>query len=168
MRLILPGRRINIPVLRSQHGRSRSGVWTFISSNWTYILGRWGSTYSSYFCAMPGPSLCSVIAISSACRPHSSIHGSSLLECFGFSFRLCLPRARSEIHSLLFALLSPLFLPRFLGIYPLQSDFLFLCALSFPLYASFPHGLSCTYDFDPLLLLSIPLFLAFHCFCLIL
>lgn len=118
------------------------------------ILGLWVSTYSSYFCAMSGPSSCSVIAISSACGPHSSIHGSSLLECFGFSFRLCLPRARSEIHSLLFALLSPLFLPRFLDIYPLQSDFPFLCALSFPLYASFPHGLSCTYDFDPLLLLS--------------
>lgn len=128
------------------------------------ILGLWVSTYSSYFCAMSGSPSCSVIAISSACGPHSSIHGSSLLECFGFSFRLCLPRARSEIHSLLFALLSPLFLPRFLDIYPLQSNFPFLCSLSFPLCASFPRGLSCTYDFDPLFLL----FLMFHCFCLLL
>lgn len=52
---------------------------------------------------------------------------------------------------------------------PSNLTFLFLCSLSFPLYCSFPHGLSCTYDFDPLLLLSsIPLFLAFHCFCLLL
>lgn len=104
-------------------------MWTFLSSDWTYILGLWVSTYSSYFCAMSGQSPCSVIAISSACGPDSSIHTSSLLECSGFSFRLCLSRARSEIHSLLFALLSPLFLPRFLDIYPLQSDFLFLCSL---------------------------------------
>lgn len=81
--LILPGRRINIPVLPRQHGRSGSGVWTFPSSDWTSILGIWISTYPSYLCAMFGPSPYSLIAISSTCGPHSSIHGSSLLECFG-------------------------------------------------------------------------------------
>lgn len=42
IRLILPGRRINIPVLPSQHGRSGSGVWTFLSSDWTYNPGTMG------------------------------------------------------------------------------------------------------------------------------
>lgn len=44
IRLILPGRRINVSVLPSQHGRSGSGVWTFLSSDWTSILGPWVST----------------------------------------------------------------------------------------------------------------------------
>jgi hypothetical protein len=55
-------------------------------------------------------------------------------------------------------LLSQLFLPRFLDIYPLQSDYPFLCALSSAPYGFFPHGLSCTYDFDPSLF-----FLIFFC-----
>jgi hypothetical protein len=60
-------------------------------------------------------------------------------------------------------LLSQLFLPRFLDIYPLQSDYPFLCALPCAPYGSFPHGLSCTYPFDPSFFFSH--FFAFHSFC---
>lgn len=96
-----------------------------------------GFSHISYFCAMFEPFPCSLIAISSACGPHLSLHGSSL-ECFDVFSSTCLPRARSEIHSLLFALLSPLFLPRFLDIYPLRSDFPFsLCSIIFSVWFLF-------------------------------
>lgn len=55
-------------------------------------------------------------------------------SCFLFT---CLPRARSEIHSLLFALLSPLFLPQFLDIYPSNPTDLFFVLYHLPLMVRF-------------------------------
>lgn len=59
------------------------------------------------------------------------------------------------------ALLSPLSYPDFSIYTPSDPTSLSLCALSFSLYGSFSYGLSCTYDFDPLLCPPYPSFSRF-------
>ena len=57
----------------------------FFFSDWTSILDHGFRLTFLFLCF--GPSACSIIAMSSACGPHSSIHGSFLSECFVFPFR---------------------------------------------------------------------------------